>query len=187
MATRSTQIRDAIVTRLEAMVDPETRAPFAKIARAQMPTLQPTDLPMAQCFVISEILTPDGDSNAGEPSFLADATIAVSIIRGFEDAEVLSGRIDADIDAVEAALLTDPTFVRFGPGSLFESVERIQRRRLFPKDGETYFAELRVEITFRYAVSFDPVIPDALVEARITGKTPGPAAGHVVVARPAQT
>lgn len=187
MTSRSTQIRDAIVDRLLAMVDVETRQPFTKVTKAQTPTLQPFDLPMAQCFVIAETLTPDGDSNAGEPNFVADATIAVSIIRGFEDPDVLDGRIDADIDAVEASLLTDPQFVRFGQGALFESVERIQRRRLFHKEGETYFAELRTEITFRYAIAFDPIIPDAFAEAHITGKTPGPAAGHVVIARPAQT
>lgn len=187
MTTRSTQIRDAIASRLEAMVDGMNAPSFAKVTRAQMPTLQPGDLPQAQCFVISEILTPDGDSNAGPPSFDADATIAVSIIRGFDDTDVLSGQIDADVDAVETALLTDPTFVRFGPSGLFQSVERIQRRRLFPKDGETYFAELRLEITFRYTVTFDPTVPDAFIEARITGKTPGPAAGHVVIANPPQT
>ena len=164
---RSTQIRDEMASVIEGMSD------FAKVARTQMPTFQPTDLPLAQVFVMAETLEPDGDENVGAPAFKASAIIAVSVVRGFDDPAALDGSIDADCDAVEAALLENPGFVRHGKDALFEGVSRIQRRRLFPKDGETYFAELRLELTFDYRVLFEPKVDDDYTGADVTVRAQG--------------
>lgn len=43
---------------------------------------------------------------------------------------------------------------------LFEGVTQVTRRHSFPQNGETYFAEVRLEMTFQVRVSFDPVVPD---------------------------
>jgi hypothetical protein len=43
---------------------------------------------------------------------------------------------------------------------LFEGVTQITRRHSFPQNGETYFAEVRLEMTFQVRVGFDPVVPD---------------------------
>ncbi len=169
--TRSTQIRDAIASRIEAT------SWFELVQKTQTPTVQPDDLPMVQVYVMAETLTPDGDDNVGAPYFVAEPVIGVSIIRGFDDPDYLEGQIDADADRIEALLLRDPSFVGFPPAAdLFESIVRITRRRLYPKEGETYFAEMRIEFTFRYRVGFEPIISDdylgATVKAWPVGKQP---------------
>ena len=74
---------------------------------------------------------------------------------------------------LQPALLTDPTFVSLGADALFESVERVTRRRLFPKDGEAYFAEVRIEFTFLHRVVFEPVVDDDYAGATVTAKPLG--------------
>lgn len=167
MTTLATQIRDAVYDRLSILDG------YTSFRKAPVPQLQPDALPALSVFISGETLTPDGDDNAGEPHFEASVTIAVSVVRGFDDPSVLSGDIDADVDAIEEGLLCDPTFVTFGPDALLEGVSGIKRRRLYPqsgKDGETYFAELRLEITFRTRVSFEPDIDAAFEGVTITAR-----------------
>jgi len=165
--TRATLIRDAIADRIEA------KGWFVSVQREQMPTLQPADLPLAQVYIMQESMTPDGDSNVGAPGFVAETVIGVSVLRGFDDPKTMAGRIDLDCDEIETALLTDPTFVSLDADALFESVERITRRRLFPKDGEAYFAEVRIEFTFLHRVVFEPVVDDDYAGATVTAKPLG--------------
>jgi hypothetical protein len=48
-------------------------------------------------------------------------------------------------------------------GWLFESVDQVTRRTVFPQDGETYFAELRIELTFLTTRrEYPPIITDDL-------------------------
>ena len=157
MTTQATKIRNAVYDRLA------TLRGYNSFRKTPVPQVQPKDLPSLAVYIMSENMVPDGDANAGEPHYVSDVTVAISVIRGFDDPAVLAGSIDEDIDAIETKLLTDPKFVGFGPNALFEAVPRIQRRRLYPnagKDGETYFAELRLEMTFQTRCSFEPVIPD---------------------------
>jgi Uncharacterized conserved protein (DUF2190) len=45
-------------------------------------------------------------------------------------------------------------------GGLFEGITGATRRWVFPTEGETYFAELRLELTFRHRADYPPVIAD---------------------------
>lgn len=165
MTTAATMIRDAVFDRIA------TRPEYIAKRKTPVPQLQPDDLPALSVFIAGEQLVPDGDDNAGEPHFQSLTTIAISVVRGFEDPAVLSGAIDADVDAIEARLLTDPSFIKFGPDALFDAVTSIKRRRLYPqagKDGEAYFAELRLEITFRTLVDFEPDITTTFEGATMT-------------------
>lgn len=146
-------IRDAILERVRAL---KIGASHSIVVT---PTIQPSDLPRVQVLCLQDQMTPDGDSNAGAPSFIIDSTIGVSVIRGFDDPAYMAGQLDADADAIFSATLSDPDFVSFGLGSLFEGVERITRRLEFPKIGEAYFAELRLEMTFRHRCDFEPNVP----------------------------
>jgi hypothetical protein len=127
-------------------------------------------LPACRVFIVSETMAPDGDANAGEPAFESTIVIAVSVIRGFGDPVALAGDIDKDVDCIETLLLTDPTFVRFGPDALFESITQIRRQRIYPQDGETYFAQLRLEMSFLSRVSYPPNIKDDFRSIKITGR-----------------
>lgn len=50
---------------------------------------------------------------------------------------------------------------------LFEAVSQVTRRHFFPQQGETYFVELRLEMTFQVRVNFDPVVPDWYLKMRL--------------------
>lgn len=168
MTTAATDIRDAIVDRLATL--PGYKTPPRKVP---LPQQQPSDLPQLSVFIMSERLTPDGDAGAAEPSFVTEITIGISDMRGFATTEVLDGQNDAAVDLIEERLLCDPSFTTKGPQALFEAVTGITRRRIYPQDGETYFAELRLEMTFRLRVDYPPTIPDAFESVAVTLQRPG--------------
>ena len=167
MTTAATAIREAVHTRLAGLPG------YASRNRTPVPQIQVEDLPALSVFIMGERLTPDGDDNAGTLDFESSVTLGVSVVRGFADPAVLDGSIDADVDAIEARLLTDPTFARFGQDALFEAVTGLTRRRLYPQDGETYLAELRLEITFRTRVTFEPAIADDFARLDVTARQLG--------------
>jgi hypothetical protein len=152
VSTNALAIREAIFVRMQTLPG------YAKYRRVLTPQIHPTDLPCLSVSIVSEVMSPDGDENAGEPRFISDTVIGISVVRGFADPVALDGQVDIDVDTIEQKLLTDPTFVRFGPSALFEGVTQITRRRLYPFEGETYFLELRLEMSFRSRVDFEPQI-----------------------------
>ena len=178
MTTDATRLREEIIARLDTLPGYKKKA-----RRTPLPQQQPSDLPQLSVFIMGERLTPDGDAGAGEPSFNAEITIGISDMRGFATPAVLDGQNDAAVDAIEERLLTDPTFTRKGDPSrdeddplreaLFEGVTGITRRRIYPQDGETYFAELRLEMTFRTWVTFPPNVTDDFLSVAISLKRPG--------------
>lgn len=52
-------------------------------------------------------------------------------------------------------------------GELFEGVTQITRRNYWPNNGETYFAEVRLEMTFQVRVSYPPVVEDEYLGMRL--------------------
>ncbi|MGD9766855.1 MAG: hypothetical protein AB7U62_04355 [Pseudolabrys sp.] len=180
MSTEATRIRDAIIARVQ------TLAGYTSFRKTPVAQLQPEQLPAMSVFILSEQMQPDGDANAGEPNFSSTVTIGISVIRGFEDPATLEGQVDADVDAIETLLLCDPTFVHFGPDPLFEAVTSINRRRLYPQAGETYLAELRLEIAFLARVSYPPRVTDILETVHVTTKpalsgNPTPLSGEITL------
>ncbi|WP_342106298.1 hypothetical protein [Methylobacterium sp. SI9] len=168
MTTAAFDIREAIIQRLSDLPGYK-----ALPRRVPLPQLQPTDLPRLSVFIMGERLTPDGDAGASEPHFVTEITIGISDMRGFATAIVLDGQNDAAVDAIEERLLCDPSFTRKGPDALFEAVTGITRRRIYPQDGETFFAELRLEMTFRLRVDFPPFVPDRFLDMAVTLNRPG--------------
>ncbi len=166
-ATNATAVRDAVFARAE----PTSEWNLARTS--DVPTLSGADLPALQVFLLSEEMSPDGDANVGVPRFVSDATIGISVVRGFDDPIVTDGDIDADVNDILNALLCDPTFVGIPPAGQtsdfeFEAVTRIKRRRLWAQLGETYALELRLELTFQYRCYFAPSTPNALTSVAVT-------------------
>jgi hypothetical protein len=171
MTTTATAIREAIYSRLSTLPG------YAKVRRELTPQLQPSDLPCLSIAIVSEDMVEDGDANTGEPHFITNITIGISVARGFDNPVTLAGEIDSDVDAIETKLLTDPSFVppstSYPPPveaepALFEAVTRITRRREYPFDGEAYFCELRLEVTFETRIIFIPLTPDEFQKVRMT-------------------
>jgi hypothetical protein len=162
--TNGTAIRDAAFTRAI------TAGAYTTTRKTDVPTLNGADLPALSVFMMRESMKPDGDANVAVPRFIATCTIGISVIRGFDDPVVTDGEIDADVDAILDALLRDLTFVGVPPAGLglFEGVTRVDRRRLFAQQGETYFVETRLELDFEYRAYFDPIIIAPLLEISVS-------------------
>jgi len=95
------------------------------------------------------------------PQFDHETVVGLSIATAGPDPESLENDIQRKTDLMLRVLLTDPTFVTFNPRlHLFDGIDSIERQRIFPKDGETFFAEERVAITFLAYSSFEPRIDD---------------------------
>lgn len=173
MTTEATQIRDAIFTRLSRL------AGYKKFRKTPVPQLQRNQLPALSVYTPTEDWSPPEEiAFQGEPRFINHATISISVMRGFDDPVVLEGLIDADMDAIENTLLTDATFIG-GEDQLIEGIVRIQRRRAYPLDGEAYFAELRLDITFQFQTFWPPVVPDAFTSVKVSIEPNGDAAATV--------
>ena len=182
MSTDAIRLRTAITERLEALPDLGVRS----VQNQPLPQAQPDELPALLVVIIGETLTPDGDANHGPPRFEGETVIGISLVEGFETPERLDGDVDEKITLIETALLTDPTFTRATDRTksigdperepYFEAIARMERQRLFPADGETYFSELRLAITFLKRVSYEPLIPDdyarTVLTARLAGTDP---------------
>jgi hypothetical protein len=170
MTTQATQIRDAIFSRLATLPG------YATKRKTPVPQLQRNLLPALSVYSPDEDWLPAGDNAfAGEPQFVNSATIRISILRGFDDPVVLDGSIDGDMDVIAETLLTDPTFIGQS-GALFEGITRIQRRRAYPQDGEAYFAELRLDMTFQFHTTWPPAgISNAFEQMQVTADTTDPA------------
>lgn len=156
-------LRDAILARIGGPT-----SGYKTVRKTLVPQLQPAGLPALTVVVMDGDATPDGDGNAGEPRFVEDDTIGISVARATNDPAVADGEIAAEVEAIKDRLFTDPTFVNFGAAALFESIPRIRRRWLFPTAGEAYFVELRLEITFRGRTSYPPVVPDDYTTLGVT-------------------
>lgn len=58
-------------------------------------------------------------------------------------------------------------------GALFEAVTGVTTRWAQPREGETYFAEMQIEITFRLPEDYTPAIPDNFDLLRLTTRPLG--------------
>lgn len=147
-----TAIRDAIFAKLE------TRPGYGIIRKWPRPILQPEQLPSLTVSLLRE--ERHGGENEGEISFRVEATIGISMVRGFKQSADLEVEMHAEADAIEDLLLRDPEFTKLTPTSLFEAVTDITRDRTFHPDGQTYLCEMQIEMKFRSSVAYEPIFVD---------------------------
>lgn len=138
--------------------------------------IQPEALPFCGVYFIQELLTPDGDIDAGEVRFRAATRIGFSVII-------------QNNDAVQAENILDDAFVAltamFSDNKLYNNpVARIQgfasgsRQHIFgamgAQDNETPIAELRFELTCDLGtITYPPVVVDDLKVIHVKTQYPG--------------
>ena len=167
-ATRVTVIRDAIYSRIVGV-----SGMFQTVRRTPVPPLNAVDLPACSIFFLTEDQLPDGDANIGMLKYINEATIGISVVRAFDDPVLLEGKLDLDVDFIKHLLFTDASFTnRSHNKGMFEAIPRIRRNWVFSTEGEGTFAELRLELTFRFREQFEPFIPDRFRELAVQTKEP---------------
>lgn len=166
------QIRDGAYTRILAAF-PE----FKKEGRARRTPLKPIQVeqtPALGVFLVRETMNPDGDAAVGPPRFVSDVIIGISVVANAAKPEVADGWLDGLVDSIEDTLFRDPTFVGLldivSGKPIIEGFSQVVRSYEYPKDGEAYFIEVRLQITCRYRCYFDPNAPNALTEVAVTAQ-----------------
>ena len=159
--TAAIAIRDAAYARLVAAMG----ASFKATRKVPIPTLQADQVPQLGVFLLQEQYSPQGDFRTGPPRFNVDATYGFSVVDLASAPGVLDGALDGFIDRIETTLLTDPTFLE-----LFEGVSGMKRSYEWFKDGETYYAEARLQMNIGYAAEFLPVTANALQQVAVTSE-----------------
>lgn len=167
MTTYATEIRDAALTLLAARAV-QADKPFRKTRSNWGWPLADTDLPALSVFLPRETMSPDGDANAAEPKFINDMTLGVVISVGFDTPEALDEDTVGRADTALEALLTTPSFLK-----LFESIERVDQKTVFDKDGQTFLVEIQFDITIRFRTDWPPVVPDDFLSMSIAARPIG--------------
>jgi hypothetical protein len=158
VSTLATQIRDAMFSRIVAAMP----TAFKTTRKIPFPTLEPDMIPALGVYLLREQMSPDGDDNDGPPRYMVDAVIGIMLIDLAADPGVLEGKVDDKIDLIENTLLSDYTFLDLRDSAtnqpIIESVPQISRTYQFPRDGESYYVEARLQMTFRFRCKFPPVL-----------------------------
>lgn len=162
------------------------RKPFFagfKLRRNQHPgPVQMKELPLLGVYMGEEVMTPDGDANAGEIRFMHAFRILFSVIVVNNDPEQIEKKLDAAFWAIMNGLWRDPYLTNlldtFNPSvgygnpdnTRMEGVTRGVRRHRFGAVGlnnEAPFAELQYDATITYRSEFGPVIVDDLLHIHV--------------------
>lgn len=173
MSTVATYIRDQVVTRIGPLYAWKT------VRKVPTVTTQNDQFPRLGVYLVRENESPEGDANAGVPRYIDETVIAISVMDNLSKPEVLEGSVDAMIDTIKNTLLQDYTFVSLkdANGNIFlDSIPNISRSYSFPNNGESYYIECRLQMTFRFNVKYDPLFPNAFLEMDVTIEPNGDAA-----------
>ena len=125
---------------------------------------QDVAFPTLGVFFIREQMSPDGDANAGEPSFVNDLTIGVSSV-GESKPDALEADARTRSAAILSAVLTSASFNR-----LIEGFSGVTSSIAFPGKGDRLLVEARVEFTVTFRTDWPPVVPDDYQGANVTAR-----------------
>jgi hypothetical protein len=177
------QIRDGAYDRIV-----KAFKPFKSVRKIPMTPVQPDQVPALGVFFVNEDMGPDGDDNVATPRFISDVVIGISVLDTATKSDVLEGSIDKVGSAILDTLLCDPTFLDLRDVTtnqpIIESIPRIKRSHSVQKNGEAYYLELQLQMTFRYRCYFEPVAPNLLTTVAVTVQPPNDAAGDTNTPKP---
>lgn len=169
MPSNAVRIRDEICDRVDKMLGPEGKR-FKRIQKEPLPQFQPDQFPAAAIYVLRSNYSPDSQGNQGNIRFICDDVIMLAFGRKGGTIEATKALADKDADDVIELLMTDADFTTLGEDALFESVEGIERSRVDPQEGDSYYSFVRLAITFRSREEFLPRVNDPYRGATVTVK-----------------
>lgn len=167
MSTIATYIRNQAYARLTTGA---ISSNWVSTHKSPIPTRQGDQLPALGVYLMGEVLTPDGDANVSVPRFVSDVVLGISVLHLAENPEALDGKLDTLVDLIEDTLLQDISFVSLkgeDGKDVIESFPQIQRRYSYPQNGESYYAEVRLQITVRFRCYFEPKATTPLTEVDV--------------------
>ena len=154
--------------------------------------IQPEDLPILGCYLGEEMMTPDGDWDAGALKFIVTVRLGWSIMVAESDKEAAERQLDSAYVALLDGLWRNPELTSFldtrDPvtgeeteyNARFEGVMRQNARTMWGTpflDNTTPVAEKQWDVTLQYRRAFSPRLIHDFEEIQITtafpaGRTP---------------
>lgn len=149
-------IRDDTARRLSGLARyfPEGRpAGPARIRRSFILPEQDDQLPCLQVYFAGNSMSPDGDANAGEPSFIHTARIAVAGILKADEVDDLDDQVAAALQEHLEILLRDVDWL-----DQFEAVEGVEQS--FRVENSNYLAAIALTVfTISFRTAWEPRVP----------------------------
>jgi hypothetical protein len=168
---------------------PYFSSPPFTVRRNKMLQVQPNQLPYLGVYILDEVMTPDGDYNAGCIRFNHAMRVGFSVIDQHNDHVTLEGKLDRAFWALMNGLWRDQYLMNFlntynphtqlsSPDNVrMEGVTRGVRRHLFgvgTLDQETPIGEMQYDATVFWRADYAPIITDEFLELQLrTGIKPG--------------
>lgn len=162
-------VRDALFDRVAAM-------PFFQgftFAKNKMLRVQTQDLPYCGVYLINELLTPEGDSNAGDIRLRNSGRYGFSVIIIDNDNEDGEAKLDQAMSEITNGLFTDTTLTGFN-NKLLQGITRGERMHVYGSmalDNETPILELQFDMTADLGTAiFKPVITDDFITLHVDAR-----------------
>jgi hypothetical protein len=138
-------------------------ANFRRFATSKLMQVQPQDIPFASVYFLREGGTVDGDVGVGEPKFIHDLTLGLSVVVAINNPVGQEEALDAAFEAIMEGVLQSAGFMHtYG----IEGYSRFNRTHEFGTLGSTNelpIGELRLELGIRFRSQWPPVITDDLL------------------------
>jgi len=180
-------IRDGILERLKQV---PTFQSVARWGTTKMTRVQPKDIPFFGCYLIEEMMAPDGDPNHAQPRFVHTVRLGFSVFIQSNDDAIAERNLDSAHWTI-MRLLEQMKWHRFPASGTFldnpytqehndvriESIIRGARKHSFGNraiDNETPVAELQMDLTIVHRTEFPPIVKDDLRKIHVTVAYPWP-------------
>jgi hypothetical protein len=98
---------------------------------------------------------PEGDANAGEPKFISDLHLLITIVDRADSDLVLDAGIARKVEEIKRTLFTDPSWL-----ALFEAIESFAVTYHFPREADIVLCEGRMDLTVSYRSHWEPAAFD---------------------------
>lgn len=170
MTTLSTQIRDAIFTRIQAA---SWASAFPTLQKIPPPTIESIATPALGVFRPSEHHEPDGDYDVVMFRFKSTCDITIMILIDANDPTVVDGVLDSYVDQVQDLILNDGSFMTLKDADtnhpIIEGVPRMTVSIDWPVNGTRYYGRASITMTFAYRCFFAvvPTVPLKQIDVTI--------------------
>lgn len=155
-----TEIRDATAARLVA-----AGVTGGRVFKSRALPADGADVPYTLVFVHAENAEPDGDANAGPPSFKEVKTIAIAVTAAGNDGPTIEEELDAAIETIKLALFEGAAWL-----ALIEAVLRygVDYQKL---DGELLSVRAVLAIDVVTRVDYEIQVTDDLAKVALRDVT----------------
>lgn len=145
---------DAVLLRDEAYNRVRKIDGIKTLQKAPILQFNSDGLPMVGLYIARDQGSALGDAVVGQPRFRCILTLGIAVVTKAVPAE---GEHIADklLSRIMQALLNDATFRK-----QFDGVTGYSRVNQFPAQGETFFAQVRCDLSIQYETDYPPLIVD---------------------------